>query len=76
MMKDQERMTAGGLGQSGPDPVGPDPAANCIIVGGFPKCVQKIGIPLGGRRSRRGGSADVQTARRQDSSVPSPHGCD
>lgn len=25
-----------------PDPVGADPKANCIVVGGFPKCVRKL----------------------------------
>jgi hypothetical protein len=28
-----------------PEPVGADPKANCIVVGGYPKCVRKMGIP-------------------------------
>ena len=51
-----------------PDPVGADPAANCIIVGGYPKCVRKIGIPR--RRSLL--SAELLTQRiASKSSVPS-----
>ena len=72
-----ERMMAERLHlPSDPDPVGPNAAANCIIVGGFPKCVQKLGIPLGGRRSTRDLSRDIRSGTRAASSVPATDVCD
>jgi hypothetical protein len=61
---------------SDPDAVGPDPKANCIIVGGFPKCVQKITAKVG-RRSAAGDLFKDRLAGKQPvSSVPSPDTCD
>jgi hypothetical protein len=59
-----------------PDPVGPTPTANCIVVGGYPKCVQKIRI--------RPRSSLISTERLEERladrtsvpSVPSPDLCD
>lgn len=59
-----------------PDAVGPDPKANCIVVGGFPKCVQKITAKVG-RRSAAGDLLKDRLAGKQPvSSVPSPDICD
>jgi hypothetical protein len=59
-----------------PDPVGPDPKANCIVVGGYPKCVQKIRI----RRRPSLFSMDRLENRVADKtpapSVSSPEVCD
>jgi hypothetical protein len=59
-----------------PDPVGPTPTANCIVVGGYPKCVQKISV----RRRRSPLSTDQLEKRVTDKapapSIPSPDVCD
>lgn len=59
-----------------PDPVGPDPKGNCIVVGGSPKCVQKMSV-----RRRRSLLSTAQLAQRVAgtppvSSVPSTELCD
>jgi hypothetical protein len=58
-----------------PDPVGPSPTANCIVVGGRPMCVQKMTIRP---RSGPGGEVfkDMQNGKAPDSSVPTPGVCD
>lgn len=60
-----------------PDPknVGPDPEANCLIVGGSPMCVQKITVKLGSVEPR-GDLFENMAEKRKISSVPSPHVCD
>jgi hypothetical protein len=59
-----------------PDSVGPDPQANCIMVGGFPKCVQKFSRPR--RNPSRTGDLlkDRLAGKSSASSVPSPDVCD
>jgi hypothetical protein len=59
-----------------PDAVGPDPSANCIIVGGFPKCVQKIEPKKRGGRSAGDLFKDRLAGKQPVSSVPSPYICD
>jgi hypothetical protein len=64
-----------------PDSVGPNLTANCIVVGGFPKCVQKLGAGIagtgGGRRASAGDLFKDRLAGKQPaSSVPAPDVCD
>jgi hypothetical protein len=59
-----------------PDPVGPDPKGNCIVVGGSPKCVQKMAV-----RRRRSLLSTTQLEQKLTgsppvSSVPSAELCD
>jgi hypothetical protein len=72
----QQEMAARLPDTPDPDAIGPDPKANCIVVGGYPKCVQKIG-----RKKRSGRSVDELlkeslAGRGPVSSVPSPDTCD
>jgi hypothetical protein len=59
-----------------PDSVGPDPTANCIMVGGFPKCVQKISRPRRNSGLKGDPLSDRLAGKRHASSVPSPDVCD
>jgi hypothetical protein len=61
---------------SDPDAVGPDPKANCIIVGGFPKCVQKFAAKVGRRKAAGDLFKDRLAGKQSPSSVPSPDTCD
>jgi hypothetical protein len=61
---------------SDPDAVGPDPKANCIIVGGFPKCVQKFTAKVGRRKAAGDLFKDRLAGKQSPSSVPSPDTCD
>jgi hypothetical protein len=60
-----------------PDSVGPTPTANCIVVGGFPKCVQKLNFR---RRRQLSLSGELLAQRAADKtptpSVASPDVCD
>jgi hypothetical protein len=60
-----------------PEPVGADPKANCIVVGGFPKCVQKLKF---GPRKRLTLSGELLAQRVEGkpptSSVPSTEQCE
>jgi hypothetical protein len=68
----EERLPA----PADPDAVGADPKANCIIVGGYPKCVQKLVAKV----RRRGFDVDLfkhrVEGRQPASSVPSSESCD
>jgi hypothetical protein len=60
-----------------PDLVSADPKANCIVVGGYPKCVRKIGIPT--RRSLISTellAKRVAGSKPPTSSVPSQEFCE
>jgi hypothetical protein len=59
-----------------PDPVSASPTANCIVVGGYPKCVQKIGMPRRKSLLKRDRLEDRLAGRKAGSSVPSPDVCD
>lgn len=61
---------------SDPDAVGPDPKANCIIVGGLPKCVQKFTAKVGRGKPAGDLFKDRLAGKQPPSSVPSPDVCD
>jgi len=59
-----------------PDLVGANPTANCIIVGGYPKCVQKITGKKQPRELFGDFVKDRRAGRKAGSSAPSPETCD
>ena len=56
--------------------VGPDPQANCLVVGGRPMCVQKMDMKLGSSEPDGKVLEDRQKSKAPASSVPSPRFCD
>jgi hypothetical protein len=58
-----------------PPTVGPDPTANCLVVGGRPMCVQKIVIAPGGPDATKELMQNMRSGRKV-ASVPSAGACD
>lgn len=55
----------------------PDSTANCVMVGGRPRCVMPLaGIGIGARREAAGDLFENMHEKRKASSVPDPHYCD
>jgi hypothetical protein len=59
-----------------PDLVAENPTANCIIVGGYPKCVQKITGKPRHRESFADQVGERRVGRKGAGSVPSPNTCE
>jgi hypothetical protein len=75
--KETEKLMADRLPQpEDPLGVGPNPQANCLVVGGRPMCVQQMTMRLGSSEPDGKLLEDRQKGKAPASSVPSPRFCD